>query len=438
MATRRRTNTEPARGAGEVEQAHHVIIGGGLAGSLMALFLARRGYRVDVLERRPDPRTAEVVEGRSINLALSERGLNALRAVGLEHEVRALCLPMHGRIVHDADGAVSRQPYGQPGQHINSISRRALNELLIRAADAHPQVRMHFDVEIEALDLDEAVVTWRTRGDDARRRTRARLLIGADGAFSQVRAALQRTPRYNYSQSFLDYGYKELTLPPNADGGHALSPDGLHIWPRHDYMLIALPNLDGTFTCTLFLPWEGETSFDSLKDGRGVRAFFEANFPDAAALLPDLEEQFAGNPVGSMVTISCDPWHYGDRVVLIGDAAHAIVPFYGQGMNAAFEDCFELDRLFAQLGAESQAEVVRRFSSERKRHADAIRDLAHANFVEMRSRVVKQDYLLRRQVEQVVQLLFPNRFSAARCGWGTAPGRAAQPRAGLSGTARRD
>lgn len=386
-----------------------VIAGAGLAGSLMANFLARRGYPVVCVEARPDLRAHTREEGRSINLALSERGLNALRALGLDTEARALCTPMYGRLVHDEQGEVTMQNYGRPGQHINSVSRRALNAMLLDAAEATGRVRFHFETRIEEVRLSERTLVCKSAGKRKRERISGRLLIGADGAFSMVREAIQKSGRVDYAQSFLDYGYKELTIPPNPDGTHRMRNDGLHIWPRHRFMLIALPNTDGSFTCTLFLPWEGETSFASLS-ADNVRGFFATHFPDALRVIDDLEGDFASNPTGSMVTISTSPWHHGGDAVLIGDAAHAIVPFYGQGMNAAFEDCYCLDKLLNQHAGGDLSELLARFSDERKPNADAISELAMQNFVEMRSSVAKPTYLVRKQVEAIAQMLFPNRY----------------------------
>lgn len=386
-----------------------VIAGAGLAGSLMANFLARRGYPVTCVEGRSDLREHEGEEGRSINLALSERGLNALRALGLDGKARELCVPMYGRLVHDTQGEVRMQPYGRPGQHINSVSRRALNALLLDAAEARGNVELRFGTRIERVDLESRTLHCRVQGQRRRERISGRLIIGADGAFSKVREAIQHSGRVNFAQEFLDYGYKELTIPPNPDGTHQMRADGLHIWPRHRFMLIALPNTDGSFTCTLFMPWEGATSFATLDSSR-VRAFFDEHFPDASSLMPSLEQDFDANPSGSMVTIRTAPWHHDANAVLLGDAAHAIVPFYGQGMNAAFEDCFHLDRMLDRYNSEGLEELLARFSDERKPNADAISELAMQNFVEMRSSVATQRFRARKKVERLAQALFPNRY----------------------------
>lgn len=389
--------------------APFIIVGAGLCGTLMAIYLARRGFRVELLERRPDPRTSDEERGRSINMAISERGLNALRAVGLEDDVMKLCIPMYGRGVHDADGSFSRQAYGRGGQHINSISRRDLNIMLLHEAAKEPSIRMHFDARVETLDLDAKSVSYRS----ARGRTQTiegRLIIGADGAGSVVRDAMVRRASLNYSQEFLSHGYKELILPATDDGGPAIDPNYLHIWPRHEHMLIALPNQDNSFTATLFLALEGDESFDALQDPEAIDAFFAKYFSEAQALIPDLQAQFQENPVGRMGTLQCDPICYRDHAVLIGDAAHAMVPFYGQGMNAAFEDCFELDRLFGLHDPDDIQTIIEEFSESRRPHTEAIRQLAKDNFLQMRSSVVNPLYLAKRQVERAVQMVLPNRF----------------------------
>lgn len=377
----------------------------------MALFLARRGYAVELLERRADPRRHDVERGRSINMAISERGLNALRAVGLEAAIKELCIPMYGRCLHDVDGNQSQQPYGQPGQHISSISRRDLNVRLLEETARYPRIRTHFEVTIDEIDLAQKRVALRSPAHKRKTWIQGRLIIGADGTNSVVRDAMTRHARVNYAQDYLDYGYKELLMPAAPDGSHLLPTNFLHIWPRHKHMLIALPNQDGSFTCTLFLPWEGaEESFASLQDAPAVEAFFQAYFPDALAKIPDIAAQFFKNPIGSMVSIRCNPWHRDDSAVLIGDAAHAIVPFYGQGMNAAFEDCFELDQLFDQLDPTDLGRMISTFSTRRFPHAEAIRQLALDNFVEMRSDVANPVFLLKKQLERTIQAIVPNRF----------------------------
>jgi kynurenine 3-monooxygenase len=390
------------------------IAGAGLSGSLLAVFAARRGFDVDVYERRADPRGAEVVEGRSINLALSARGLAALEAVGLREQVEAFALPMAGRMMHGLDGTTSYLPYGRAGQAILSVSRRLLNETLLEAASRCEGVRLHFESRCTDLDPEAGTMVVEQRGDT--RTVPVGFVVGADGVWSAVRQRMFRTERFSFSQTFIEHGYKELTIAPGPDGEFQLDPGALHIWPRHEFMMIALPNPDRTFTCTLFLDWESDAEcFAKLDTPEAVRAFFHTWFPDALPLLPDLSEQFFENPTGALAYTSCWPWTNGDRTLLLGDAAHAIVPFYGQGMNAAFEDCLELDRMWEQAAAADAelpalGEIARAFARKRKPNADAIRDLALYNFIEMRSRVADPAFLERRRIEQTLMHCFPETY----------------------------
>lgn len=374
------------------------IAGAGLAGSLLALMLARRGYPVDVYERRSDMRKAQVEGGRSINLALSTRGLTALRAVGLDEAARSLAIPMAGRMIHSQQGELNFQPYGKPGQAILSISRRALNEILLDVAEAEGNARFHFEHKVVDIGLSDGSLVVRDGQDKDVSTVQGQLLVGADGAFSKVRRRLQRTDGFDFEQDFLPHAYKELTIPATAQGDFALEPNALHIWPRHDFMLIALPNLDRSFTCTLFMAKEGPISFEQLQTPDDVRAFFAHWFPDTLPLMPELDLEFFENPTGSLLTIRCAPYHYGDRIALVGDAAHAIVPFFGQGMNASFEDC----RLFTELldrfkGDWSQ--VLPTFSRLRKPNADALAQLSLNNYIEMRDSVASPLFKARKKVD---------------------------------------
>ena len=380
---------------------HTLIAGAGLAGSLMAVYLARRGHTVTVIERRPDLRTADIPAGRSINLALSARGLAALRGVGLDAQVLAFALPMRGRMMHDRAGALTFQAYGRDGEAIQSVSRRHLNELLLSEAEA-AGATIHFETSVTDLDVEASRVGIAQAGEE--RHHDADLIIGADGAFSALRWKLQKRQRFDFAQTYIEHGYKELTIPPAEDGGFRLDPEALHIWPREDFMLIALPNPDHTFTVTLFLAWEGETSFEALATPADVRAFFERELADVIPHLPHLEQEFFDNPTGSLVYTSCKPHYVAPSTVLIGDAAHAIVPFYGQGMNAAFEDCLLLDQALAEAG--SIADAIRAYGEARKENADAIRDLALYNFIVMRSRVADPAFLERRRLETTIEQAF--------------------------------
>jgi kynurenine 3-monooxygenase len=381
------------------------IVGAGLGGALMAALLAQDGHRVTVYERRPDPRRAGADTGRSINLAISARGLHALDQAGLTDQVRAMAIPMRGRMIHDAAGALSFQAYGARGEAINSISRADLNLLLLDAAERAGATLIF---QHRCLDLDFEAGTLDLLDLSASREVRvaAAMVIGADGAFSAVRARMQRQDRFDYSQSYLEHGYKELCIPPAADGRFRLEAHALHIWPRGGYMMIALPNRDGSFTCTLFWPFHGPDSFASVQTPDDLTAFFRRTYPDALSLMPTLVEDFFANPTGSLVTVRCAPWHVEGRAVLIGDAAHAVVPFYGQGANASFEDCVLLrDSLRAHPA--DRARALAEFSRGRRPHADALAELAIDNFVEMRDRVAHPGFLLRKKWEHLLARVFP-------------------------------
>jgi kynurenine 3-monooxygenase len=387
-----------------------VIVGAGLAGSLLAVVLARRGLKVELYERRADSRGGEGGGGKSINLALSTRGLTALEAVGLAGAVKAQAIPMAGRLVHDTKGKVDFQPYGRAGQAILSVSRRGLNELLLDAAEAEPNVKVFFEQRCVDINWHTTVATMRHERSGEEREVAGQVILGADGAFSGVRQRLQRSNHFNFSQEFLAHGYKELTMPPTEAGEFALAHNGLHIWPRHDFMLIALPNKDKTFTCTLFMAMKGgEASFAALKTREAVRGFFAREFGDVVPLMPRLEEEFLENPTGSLVMIRCDPWHKGEGVGVLGDAAHAIVPFYGQGMNASFEDVTVLSKLLDRYGHD-WGKVLPRFGEQRRPDAEAIRALALHNYVEMRSSVAKPWFVLRKKVEKALHRLMPGTF----------------------------
>ncbi|MFT6397984.1 MAG: kynurenine 3-monooxygenase [Bradymonadia bacterium] len=391
-----------------MSDARVAVAGAGLAGSLLAIYMARRGLPVTIYERRPDMRKVEVPAGRSINLALSTRGIAALEGVGLADEVLRMAIPMRGRMMHSVDGVQTYQPYGRDGEAINSVSRRALNELLMSTAETEG-VQIEFNQQVRDVDVRDATLTLES--DGVKREVQTRFVVGADGAFSAVRARMMRRGRFNYSQTYLEHGYKELTMPPAEDGGFRLDPNALHIWPRHDFMMIALPNPDHTFTCTLFLRHErAEFSFESLQDDESVRGFFDEHFSDAVPHLSNLCEEFAENPIGALSYVKCGPYNHGERTLLIGDAAHAIVPFYGQGMNAAFEDCRLFDQLVGRHGPESVSDAIHEFSDTRKDDADAICDLAVYNFYVMRDYVADPAFLARKQLEHVLEDAFPETY----------------------------
>ncbi len=370
------------------------LLGAGLVGSLFAVFLAKRGFEVHIFEKRSDPRTSAKDQGRSINLALSHRGWKALRAVGLEEEVRKLAIPMKGRMIHDHEGAQTFQAYSKEGKSIYSISRLALNTLLIEAADAHDAIHFHFNHNCLAIQEDE--ITFFHTKKQKIIRVKPQLVIGTDGANSVVRKRINQLVKADFEETFLEHGYKELSIPAGENNTFLLDPHALHIWPRKQFMLIALPNPDKTFTCTLFLAYEGERSFDQLTSVEAVNAFFAQEFSDVHTLIPDLSKQFFENPTSFLSTVKTYPWHYEDKFLIMGDAAHAIVPFYGQGMNAGFEDCSVLAELLEEY-RNDWSKVLPAFSKHRKKDGDAIATLALNNFVEMRDSVIDEHFLAKKQ-----------------------------------------
>jgi kynurenine 3-monooxygenase len=388
------------------KELHIAITGAGLVGSLLAIYLKNRGYQVSVFERRNDMRKNAGYEGRSINLALSNRGIRALEEVGLAEELKKEAIPMHGRMIHDLQGHLNFQPYGKAGQYINSISRSGLNKVLMTKAESLG-VEFHFEQRVTAVDFEKTELTIQHSTFNIQH-SPFDLIIGSDGAFSAVRLAMQFTDQFNFSQSYIEHGYKELHIPTGVAGSFQMEKNALHIWPRESYMLIALPNPDGSFTLTLFFPFTGETSFETLSTKEKVTDFFKSVFPDAYALMPQLLEEFFQNPSSSLVTMRCYPW-VRNKTLLIGDAAHAIVPFYGQGMNAGFEDCRVLNQLLDQF-ADDWDQVLPSFQEIRKPNADAIAKLALDNFVEMRDLVNDADFILRKKIESKLHELFPEKW----------------------------
>ncbi len=387
------------------KKQHIAITGAGLVGSLMAIYLAQRGHRVFVFERRPDMRKHLLDGGRSINLALSNRGLRALDEVGLTAEVKQNAIPMNGRIMHDPHGSLTFQPYGKEGQFINSISRSNLNVVLIDKAESLG-VNFNFDQKLNSVDFDLTSLAIQNREAEIQHHT-FDAIIGADGAFSAIRGAMQSTDRFDYSQDYVAHGYKELHIPPGKEGIFQLEKNALHIWPRESYMLIALPNPDGSFTCTLFFPFEGPLSFNTLKTKIQIEEFLKQNFPDAYNLMADPVDLFMNVPTSSLVTVKCYPWSK-NKTLLIGDAAHAMVPFYGQGMNAGFEDCYVLNQLIDQ--STDWVGLFQRFQELRKPDGDAIAQLALDNFIEMRDLVADSKFLLRKKIEAKLNSLFPEKW----------------------------
>ena len=385
------------------------LVGSGLAGPLLAIELLKRGYQVRIFERRPDMRRVRIIAGRSINLALSTRGIHALQQAGIWEEMRRIIIPMRGRMMHSVAGELTFQPYGKDETEvINSISRAELNIALMNAAE-NRGVQIQFQHRCIGYDLRTRQLRLRHDNTGEESSTGAEVVIATDGAASALRDSLLHLPRFNFSQQYLDYGYKELTIPAAPRGEHQLERHALHIWPRGNLMLIALPNIDGTFACILFLPFEGPDSFAALNSGAAVLDFFRSRFPDALALMPALVENYNANPVGAMVTIRCSPWHADGRALLLGDAAHAIVPFFGQGLNCAFEDVTVFLDLLDRQGPDWPS-LFAEFERARKSNTDAIADMALENFVEMRDRVADPRFLLRKKVELALEAKFPGHF----------------------------
>jgi len=386
-----------------------VLIGSGLAGGVLAAYLGRRGHEVELYERRADPRAGNFVGGRSINLALSTRGIHALEQLGIADEVLQHAIPMPGRMIHPAGagGELHFSPYDRdPRKHINSIGRTALNTTVIEAALRYPNVSVHFNHRCTEIDLDSATAQF----ESCERVARGDAIIGVDGAFSAVRESMQRQlPQFQYDESYLPHGYKELTIPPAADGSWRMEKNALHIWPRKSFMMIALPNPDSSFTCTLFWEFKGPRSFETTTTDDEVRRFFDEEFPDAVPLMPTLVEDFRENPTGSLVTIRCAPWFYKDKVALVGDAAHAVVPFYGQGMNAAFEDCVVLDECLAAF-PDNRARAFAEYFQRRKENADALADLAVANFIEMRDKTASKAFRAKKKLDHWLEAALPGLY----------------------------
>nr|WP_298992221.1 NAD(P)/FAD-dependent oxidoreductase [uncultured Polaribacter sp.] len=392
-----------------------LIIGAGLCGSLLALRMAQRGYKVEVYESRPDLRKVDISAGRSINLALSDRGLKALRLCGMEEKAREICIPMYGRLMHDRKGNTFASNYsGREGEYINSISRGDLNAILLDAAEEHENVTIYFNSGCKKVDIEKNIAHFKSYETNEKYIVKADVIFGTDGAGSSLRKSYvsERKFLFSYSQNYLNHGYKELEIPADKNGNHQISKGHLHIWPRGDFMLIALPNMDGSFTVTLFLSYdEGEYNFNNLTTEEKITAFFEQEFPDALALIPNIKEEFANNPTGPLGTIKCSPWFYQNKTLLMGDSAHAIVPFYGQGMNASFEDVFVFDEILNQdLGDWNT--VFKAYQKARKHDTDAIADLAIDNFYEMRDHVANPLFKEKRKIEMDLEKHFPSQYSS--------------------------
>lgn len=393
------------------------LVGAGLVGSLLAIYLARRGFDVEVFERRQDMRKHAISAGRSINLAISTRGIYALEKLGLDKKILAHAVPMRGRMIHSPAGELSFQPYGKDdSEYINSISRATLNKELMDAAEATGRVRIYFEQKVTGFDFDLNVLQLHDEATDKPSSRKVNIVIGTDGSASAIRHAMERLPGFQSTSSELNYGYKELVIPPGAGGSFQIERNALHIWPRGTFMLIALPNFEGSFTCTLFLPFEGETSFAQLTTPPQMHAFFDAQFPDAVPLIQDLEGTFFSNPTGHMVTVKSKRWNVDGRVLLMGDAAHGIVPFFGQGMNCGFEDCSVFDENFDRFrtadGGMNWKGLFDFMTEARVPNTNAIADMAVENFVEMRDKVGDKNFLMRKEVEKILQTKFPGKYAS--------------------------
>ncbi|MGH7595272.1 MAG: FAD-dependent oxidoreductase [bacterium] len=386
------------------------LIGAGPAGSLLSIYLAKRGFNVEIYERRPDMRKVQIGGGRSINLAISTRGIHALREVGVLDSIMKIAVPMRGRMMHAVTGELAFQPYGKDDTEvIYAVLRSELSMALMNEAERYPSVKIHFNERCTGMDFKTGEVELRHEITGQARTIPTELVIGTDGSASAIRIDMLKTGRFNFSQQYLEHGYKELTIPAGSNGQYQIEKNALHIWPRKTYMLIALPNIDGSFACIFFFPFEGEPSFTSLDSEEKIRRFFQEQFPDAVALMPNLLENYFTNPTGAMVTVKCEPWHVDGKALLLGDAAHAIVPFFGQGVNCAFESCAYLIECLDQHGAAWQ-KVFAEFGGMRKADTDAIAELALENFIEMRDRVADPKFLFKKKVEQAMEKKYPTVF----------------------------
>ncbi|HXB40562.1 MAG TPA: NAD(P)/FAD-dependent oxidoreductase [Bacteroidia bacterium] len=385
------------------------IVGAGLVGSLLSIYLAKRGYKIDMYERRADMRKAKISAGKSINLALSDRGWRGLEGVGIADEIREIAIPMYGRQIHNKDGSTAFQPYGKKEQAIYSVSRAEINMKLMDLAE-HAGIKIHFNERCTHVDRKNLNAHFENEETKKNSSATSDLLFGSDGAFSAARLNMQLTSdRFEYNQHYITAGYKELIIPPGKNGEFLLEKNALHIWPRGSFMMIALPNMDGNFTCTLFLPFEGEKSFEKLKTKEAVKKFFDEEFSTAVPLMPTLPDDFFHNPTSSLVTVKCFPWTFDNKIALIGDAAHAIVPFFGQGMNCGFEDCVVLNELIDKH-KENWDTIFPEYQQLRKPDGDAIADLAIANFTEMRDKTADPKFLLQKKIEARFNEKYPDKW----------------------------
>ena len=386
------------------------IVGAGLVGSLLSIYLSKRGYKVNVFERRADMRLETMSAGRSINLALSDRGWRGLEGVGIADDIKKISIPMYGRFIHHKDGTNAYQPYGKDNQAIYSVSRADINMKLMDLAEQQENVNIQFNKKCTLINRKDLAITFEDNLTKETSNSSADLLFGADGAFASSRLSIQlQSDRFEYNQHYIDCGYKELIIPAGKNGDFLLDKNALHIWPRGSFMMIALPNPDGNFTCTLFLPFEGEKSFSNLKTDKQVEEFFKSEFSDAFTLMPTLISDFKTNATASLVTVKCSPWVFDNKIGLIGDAAHAIVPFYGQGMNCGFEDCVVLNELIEKHNDDWDI-IFPEYEQLRKPDGDAIADLAIANFVEMRDKTADPKFILQKKIEAKFSQHYPDKW----------------------------
>ena len=381
------------------------VVGGGPVGALLAISLARHGYKVGLYEGRPDSRKTSIYQGRSINIALSDRGWTSLEKIGVSAQAKSQAIPMFHRAIHETNGEKSKLPYGKEGDAIWSVSRGGINEQLLDIADDEPNIETHFEHRLVDIDFESATTTFSTAGGE-KLAVQSDFAFGADGANSKVRRIAHSFPRFSYSQTYMPQCYIELNIPANADGSHRIEKNALHIWPRKDFMLIALPNPDGTFTCTLFLNHSGDPSFESLTERSAIDAFFETHFADALPYLERPSETFLNKAAAPLFLVQVFPWTFHRKVGLIGDAAHAIVPFYGQGMNSGFEDCAELDALISQYDHDWD-KIFPAYEEARKPNGDAIAELSKRNFVEMSDLSGSRDFQIRKKIEAKFSERFP-------------------------------
>ncbi|MGB0887717.1 MAG: FAD-dependent oxidoreductase [Vicingaceae bacterium] len=385
------------------------IVGAGLVGSLWAVYLSKAGYKVTIFERRSDIRKAEISAGKSINLALSDRGWKALKNVNLVSEVEEIAIPMTGRIMHDTASNLSYQPYGKEGQAIYSVSRGGLNAKMMDIAETHGGATIHYNEKCTGADLENGIVYLENSETKEKSEHKADVVFACDGAFSAVRYnAMQKLDRFEYSQHFINDGYRELLLPANSDGSYKIDKNALHIWPRGKFMLIALPNEDGSFTCTLFMPSTGENSFEQLTSKTAVDSFFKTTFPDFYEMMPEVGDAWEDHPLASLAIVRCYPWTAG-KVALMGDAAHATVPFYGQGMNAGFEDCSVMWDLMQKYN-EDWTKVFAEYQELRKPDGDGVQDLSLHNYYVMRDYVADPKFLLQKKIEAHFSAKHPDKW----------------------------